>query len=252
MTSPKSPNPKPFLASIAECAIPFNKPSIQGKEMEYVMQCINMGWVSGDGPYTKKCQELLQGMLEVENVLLTTNCTHALEMCAILLGVGEGDEIICPSYTFVSTINAFVLRGATPVFIDIRSDTLNMDERLLEKVVLHALVSSARQSPVRCHSLNWDDLPTCQVGYEQHHCTQVAKPSGLPQYVTGFSCFFLGCFLVLPGFSEFRGRAVRCTRCAQTQPLQDPQPAVPIADQSSIYAWRIVVDIQTVNVTIKD
>lgn len=115
--------------------IPFNKPATVGKELEYVQQALLSGHVSGDGQFSKQVHKLLEDILGVPRVLLTTSCTHALEMSAILLGIKEGDEVIVPSFTFVSTINAFVLRGAVPVFCDIRSDTLNMDETKLEALI---------------------------------------------------------------------------------------------------------------------
>ena len=113
--------------------IPFNRARLTGKELEYIQEAIGRGHISGDGPFTQKCQSILEQLLGVPKVLLTTSCTHALEMTSLLLGVGEGDEVIVPSFTFVSTINAFVLRGARPVFADVRPDTLNLDERQLEK-----------------------------------------------------------------------------------------------------------------------
>lgn len=112
--------------------IPFNRPTIEGNEYRYVEESLQSGQISGDGVFTKRCHALLERLLGVEKVLLTTSCTHALEMAAILLEVREGDEVILPSFTFVSTANAFVLRGARPVFLDIRPDTLNLDESLLE------------------------------------------------------------------------------------------------------------------------
>lgn len=115
--------------------IPFNRPVLVGHEFDYIRESIQAGKISGDGPFTKKCHALLEEMLGVPKVLLTTSCTHALEMSALLLDVCPGDEVIIPSFTFVSTVNAFVMRGATPVFADIRSDTLNMDETLLDGLV---------------------------------------------------------------------------------------------------------------------
>lgn len=112
--------------------IPFNKAVLAGKELEYIGEVIRNGKLSGDGPYTKRCHRLLEEALGVPKVLLTTSCTHALEMAALLLDIKPGDEVIVPSFTFVSTVNAFVLRGARPVFIDIRPDTLNLDESQLE------------------------------------------------------------------------------------------------------------------------
>ena len=115
--------------------IPFNRPFASGKELDYIQQAINNMHLSGDGPFTKKCQALLEQVLDVPKVLLTTSCTHALELAALLLDIQPGDEVIIPSFTFVSTINAFVLRGAQPVFIDIRQDTLNLDEAQLDRLV---------------------------------------------------------------------------------------------------------------------
>jgi dTDP-4-amino-4,6-dideoxygalactose transaminase len=113
--------------------IPFNRPVIVGKELDYIRQAIDGMHISGDGLFTKKCHVLLEQLLNVPKVLLTTSCTHALEMAALLLNIRPGDEVIVPSFTFVSTVNAFVMFGARPVFIDIRPDTLNLDESQLEK-----------------------------------------------------------------------------------------------------------------------
>ena len=115
--------------------IPFNIPYCSEKELEYIQQAINNWHISGDGALTQKCNSLLEKELGVKKSLLTTSCTHALEMSAILLDIKRGDEVIVPSFTFVSTINAFVLRGAKPVFIDIHPDTLNMDEDKLEGLI---------------------------------------------------------------------------------------------------------------------
>jgi dTDP-4-amino-4,6-dideoxygalactose transaminase len=115
--------------------IPFNRPSLVGKEHEYMEQAISAGRLSGDGRFTKLCHAYLEQALGATKVLLTTSCTHALEMAALLLDIQPGDEVILPSFTFVSTANAFILRGAHPVFIDIRPDTLNMDENKLESLI---------------------------------------------------------------------------------------------------------------------
>ena len=115
--------------------IPFNKPCLAGKELEYISRALEAGHISGNGDFTKKCQAILEKELAVHKALLTTSCTHALEMAAILLDISPGDEVIVPSFTFVTTVGAFVLRGAKPVFIDIRPDTLNLDESRLEKLI---------------------------------------------------------------------------------------------------------------------
>jgi len=115
-----------------ELRVDFNRPVAVGRELEYMAEAVASGHISGDGPFTKKCHALLEAELGVPKALLTTSCTHALEMAAILLDIREGDEVIVPDFTFVSTVNAFVLRGARPVFLDIRPDTLNLDESRLE------------------------------------------------------------------------------------------------------------------------
>ena len=115
--------------------IPFNRPFFSGKEFEFIQEAI-AGWhLSGDGKFTKRCQALLENELGIAKALLTTSCTHALEMAALLLDITPGDEVIIPSFTFGSTINAFVLRGAQPVFIDVRPDTLNFNETKLEGLI---------------------------------------------------------------------------------------------------------------------
>jgi dTDP-4-amino-4,6-dideoxygalactose transaminase len=115
--------------------LPFNKPSLIGKELGYIADAIIKGQASGNGIYTRKCQQLLEQILGVPKCLLTTSCTDALEMSALLLDIEPGDEVILPSYTFVSTANAYALRGARPVFADIRPDTLNLDENQLESLI---------------------------------------------------------------------------------------------------------------------
>jgi len=116
-------------------AVPFNRPSLVGTEYRYIAQALENGHISGDGAFTRRCHALLEQTLGVERALLTTSCTHALEMSALLLDAKSDDEVIVPSFTFVSTINAFVLRGARPVFADIRPDTLNIDEAQLEPLI---------------------------------------------------------------------------------------------------------------------
>ncbi|MFY9084689.1 dTDP-4-amino-4,6-dideoxygalactose transaminase [Aliarcobacter cryaerophilus] len=115
--------------------IPFNKPPYTGNEERYVIESMKSSKISGDGKFTKRCEFWFEEKLQCKKVLLTTSCTHALEMAAILLDIKEGDEVIMPSYTFVSTANAFVLRGAKIVFVDIRPDTMNIDETKIEEAI---------------------------------------------------------------------------------------------------------------------
>jgi dTDP-4-amino-4,6-dideoxygalactose transaminase len=120
---------------IRPVGIPFNLPLVGGRELEYVREAIANRHLAGNGPFTVKCHRWLQEQLRIEKALLTHSCTAALEMAAILAEVGPGDEVIMPSFTFVSTANAFVLRGATPVFVDIREDTCNIDESRIESAL---------------------------------------------------------------------------------------------------------------------
>lgn len=147
--------------------IPFNRAVIAGREMEYIAQAITAGHISGDGMFTKKTHALLEGALGVPKALLTTSCTHALEMMAILLDIQPGDEVIIPDFTFVSTVNAFVLRGARPVFLDVRPDTLNLDESLLE-----AAITSRTRAIVVVHYAG--------VGCEMDSILEIANRHGIP------------------------------------------------------------------------
>lgn len=115
--------------------IPFNKPYLTGKELDNIKRAYEIGQLSGNGYFTKRCQEWMEKRIGCKKCLLTHSCTGALEMAAILAGVGSGDEVIMPSFTFVSTANAFVLRGAKPVYVDIRQDTQNIDESKIEKAI---------------------------------------------------------------------------------------------------------------------
>ena len=146
--------------------IPFNSPGLIGKEKVYIAEALGSGHQSGNGSFTKRCQALLEETLDISKVLLTTSCTHALEMAAYLLDVQPGDEVIVPSFTFVTTINAFVIRGARPVFIDIRPDTLNMDEQQLE-----ALISPRTKAIVPVHYAG--------IGCEMDTIMDIAKRRGV-------------------------------------------------------------------------
>lgn len=154
---------RPFRTGLS---IPFNRPSFEGKEQVYIAQAIANGHISGDGPFTKRCQTLLEEVLGAPRVLLTTSGTHALEMAAVLLDIRPGDEVIVPSFTFVSTANAFVLRGARPVFADVRPDTLNLDESRLE-----ALITERTKAIVPVHYAG--------VGCEMRAIGKIAARHGL-------------------------------------------------------------------------
>jgi dTDP-4-amino-4,6-dideoxygalactose transaminase len=147
-------------------SLPFNRAVLAGQEIEYILQAIANGHISGDGQFTKKCHELLEKSLGVPKVLLTTSCTHALEMAALLLGLEPGDEVIFPSFTFVSTVNAFILRGITPVFVDIRTDTLNLDEALLQDKI-----TPRTKAIVPVHYAG--------VGCEMEEILQIASSNGI-------------------------------------------------------------------------
>src|SRR3954452_6216414 len=147
--------------------IPFNRSSLVGREQQYIADAMRIGQVAGDQTFTRKCHELLERELGVKRALLTTSCTHALEMAALLLDIKPGDEVIIPSFTFVSTANAFILRGAKPVFIDVRPDTLNLDERKLE-----ALITDRTKAVVPVHYAG--------VGCEMDQILAITQPRGIP------------------------------------------------------------------------
>jgi hypothetical protein len=143
-------------------SIPFNRPCLLGNEYKYIAEAIANGHASGDGPFTRLCQKFLETELQVPRVLLTTSCTDALEMAAILLNCGPEDEVILPSFTFVSTANAFVLRGARLVFADVRPDTMNLDESQIE-----SLITSRTKAIVPVHyagvSCEWGHARLCSL-----------------------------------------------------------------------------------------
>jgi len=147
--------------------IPFNRPYITESDIKLIQESIAYEHISGDGIFTKKSSLFLEKLLEVPRALLTTSCTHALEMAAMLLDIKSGDEIIVPSFTFVSTVNAFVIRGAHPVFIDIRPDTLNMNECHLED-----LISSSTKAIIPVHYAG--------VGCEMEKIMHIAKQYKIP------------------------------------------------------------------------
>jgi dTDP-4-amino-4,6-dideoxygalactose transaminase len=123
------------MSEINTRRIPFNRPYMTGKELYYIAEAKFGSMLAGDGPFTKRCHRWIEQNTGCATALLTHSCTAALEMCALLLDIQPGDEVIMPSYTFASTANAFVLRGGVPVFVDIREDTLNLDERLIEAAI---------------------------------------------------------------------------------------------------------------------
>jgi len=147
--------------------VPFNKSSPQGEEFNYIQQAISNGQVAGDQTFSKKCQRLLEDTLGVQKALISSSCTHALEMAAILLNIHPNDEVIIPAFTFVSTANAFVLHGAHPVFCDIKSDTLNLDESKLE-----SLITKRTRAIVVVHYAG--------VGCEMDTILEIANRHGIP------------------------------------------------------------------------
>jgi dTDP-4-amino-4,6-dideoxygalactose transaminase len=178
--------------------IPFNRPFFSGKEFEFIQQAIASWHVSGDGAFTKKCHSLLEGQLGSPKALLTTSCTHALEMAALLLDFKAGDEVIVPSFTFVSTINSFILRGALPVFADIRPDTLNLDETKLE-----GLITPRTKAIVVVHYAG--------VGCEMNTIMEVAGRHGIP--VVEDNAHGL--------FGKYRGRYLGTFGCLATQSFHE-------------------------------
>ena len=174
--------------------IRFNVPPYTGREVEYMQKAIENQHICGDGEFTKKCSAYLEKLTGTQKCLLTTSCTHALEMAALLCNIKEGDEVILPSYTFVSTADAFVLRGATPVFVDIRPDTMNIDETLIEAAITEKTkaIAVVHYAGVAC------EMDTIMDIARRHHllvvedaaqaimCSYKGKPLGT---IGDFGCF---------------------------------------------------------------
>ncbi len=179
-------------------AIPFNAINTVGTEFRYIQQAFEAMRISGDGIFTKKCHHLLEQALSVPKALLTTSCTHALEMAAILLDIKPGDEVIVPSFTFVSVPNAFVLRGAKPVFVDIRPDTLNLDEDLVE-----AAITPATKAIVAVHYAG--------VSCEMDRLSAIAGKHGIPVIEDNAHGLF----------GRYRGRFLGTFGCLATQSFHE-------------------------------
>jgi dTDP-4-amino-4,6-dideoxygalactose transaminase len=178
--------------------IPFNRASCVGNEFEYIRQALESGQISGDGDFTRRCNALLERELGVAKVLLTTSCTHALEMAALLLDIQPGDEVIVPSFTFVSTANAFVLRGARPRFCDNRPDTLNLDEGKIEP-----LITERTKAVVPVHYAGIGCEMDCILRIAQRHgiCVVEDNAHGL--------------------FGKFRGKYLGTFGCLATQSFHE-------------------------------
>jgi len=173
--------------------IPFNRPFVLEAGFEYLREAITRGHLSGDGAFTKRCHALIESALGVPKVLLTTSCTHALEMTALLLDLQPGDEVILPSFTFVSTANAYVLRGAKPIFADIRPDTLNLDE-----VHLASLIGPRTKAIVPVHYAG--------VSCEMDSILSQANRNGIPVIEDNAHGFF----------GSYRGRSLGTLGCMAT------------------------------------
>jgi len=183
---------------MSEYGIPFNRPSFLGREQEYMAEAVAAGQISGDGGFTRRCHTFLESELGTAKALLTTSCTHALEMSALLLDLKPGDEVIVPSFTFVSTANAFVLRGARPVFIDVRPDTLNFDERQFEEKI-----TDRTKAAVPVHYAG--------VGCEMDVILDVARRHGIP--VVEDNAHGL--------FGTYRGKLLGTFGCMATQSFHE-------------------------------
>jgi dTDP-4-amino-4,6-dideoxygalactose transaminase len=183
---------------MSDCDIPFNRSSLLGQELEYISQTMTIGQIAGDQTYSKRCHAFLEQVLGVPKVMVTTSCTHALEMAALLLDIQPGDEVIVPSFTFVSTANAFALRGAKIIFADIRPDTLNLDEKQLE-----SLISSRTKAIVPVHYAG--------VGCEMDAIMEIARRHGVA--VVEDNAHGL--------FGKFRGRWLGTFGCLATQSFHE-------------------------------
>src|SRR5689334_15126012 len=187
----------------ADWRIPFNRSSLAGRETEHIAQAMRVGQIAGDQTFTKECHALLEQALGVPKALLTTSCTHALEMAALLLDIRPGDEVIVPSFTFVSTVNAFVLRGAEPVFADIRPDTLNVDETQVQ-----SLITSRTKAFLPVHYAG--------VGCEMDHILETAERHGVA--VVEDNAHGL--------FARYRGRHLGTFGCLATQSFHETKNVI--------------------------
>ena len=178
--------------------IPFNRPALFGHEMQYIAQAILHGHAAGDGPFTRDCQQLLEKALGVQKALITTSCTHALEMCALLLDLQPGDEVILPSFTFVTTANAFAMRGAKPVFADVRPDTLNIDPACIT-----ALITPRTKAIVAVHYAG--------VGCDMDAILPIAEKAGIPVIEDNAHGLF----------GKYRGRFLGTFGCLATQSFHE-------------------------------
>ncbi len=179
-------------------AIPFNRPALFGRELQYIAQAILQGHSAGDGPYTRQCQSLLESVVGVQKALLATSCTHALEMCALLLELQPGDEVIVPSYTFVTTANAFALRGANLRFADVQPDTLNIDPDSVA-----ALITPRTKAIVVVHYAG--------VGCDMDALVPLAKKAGIPLIEDNAHGLF----------GKYRGRFLGTFGCLATQSFHE-------------------------------
>lgn len=158
------PVKRPGHEASPRLSIPFNRSAIVGDELRFIAEAMTVGQIAGDQAFGRRCEGLLQEILGVRRVLLTTSCTHALEMCALLLRLGPGDEVVVPSFTFVSTANAFALRGVRPVFADVRPDTLNVDpDDVARKITLRTkAIVVVHYAGIPCEIESILDLGACR------------------------------------------------------------------------------------------
>lgn len=184
--------------------IPFNRSSLQGRELEYIFQTITAGQIAGDQAFSRKCQSLLERELGVSKALVTPSCTHALEIAAILLDIQAGDEVIVPAFTFVSTPNAFVMRGARAVFCDIRPDTLNLDETKLE-----ALVTRNTKAIVPVHYAGVGCEMEAILEIAARHCVPVVEDNAHGLFGK-YKDRWLGTFGVLAALSFHETKNITC------------------------------------------
>ena len=157
--------------------IPFTRSYLTDREIELISECLASGQMVGDGPFTKKCEALLRKQTGARQALLTHSCTAALELSALLLDIAPGDEVIMPTYTFVSTANAFVLRGAVPVFVDVRADTINLDEKLIEAAITPRtrVIAPVHYAGVACAM---DEINALAKAHELHVVEDAAQGIG--------------------------------------------------------------------------
>ena len=222
--------------------IDFNRPAIVGNELKYIQDAVAQGMLCGDGKYTKLCSEWMRKRFDVNQVFLTTSCTHALEMAAFLSDIQPGDEVIMPSYTFVSTADAFVLRGARIVFTDIRPDTMNIDENLIEQAITDKTKAIV---PVHYAGVGCEMNKIMELA-EKYDLRVVEDAAQGVEAQTLANCYLAGHLEQLEILAATASMRPRITQWARVEPLFSRRANIRKRQRSSVKREQIEVNFSVV------